>query len=108
MTEEDWNQGFARSLGVRLSGDAIAETDAQGDPIKDDTFLILLNAHHEPLTFILPAHKRGVRWELVFDTRDGLPAKDGLSTKTRSQYLKGGASYDLEHRSMVLLRLRSR
>jgi glycogen operon protein len=108
MTEEDWNQGFARSLGVRLSGDAIAETDAQGDPIKDDTFLILLNAHHEPLTFILPAHKRGVRWELVFDTRDGLPAKDGLSAKTRSQYLKGGASYDLEHRSMVLLRLRSR
>jgi len=102
MTEEDWNQGFARCLGVRLAGDAIAETDAQGDPIRDDTFLILLNAHHEPITFILPAHKRGVRWELVFDTRDGLPAGP------RSPNLKGGASYDLEHRSMALLRLRSK
>jgi glycogen operon protein len=102
MTEEDWSQGFARCLGVRLAGDAIAETDTQGDPIRDDTFLILLNAHHEPITFILPAHKRGVRWELVFDTRDGLPAG------TRSQHLKGGASYDLEHRSMALLRARSK
>ncbi len=102
MTEEDWNQGFARCLGVRLAGDAIAETDPQGNSIKDDTFLILLNAHHEPITFVLPAHKRGVRWELVFDTRDGLPAG------TRSQHLKGGASYDLEHRSMALLRARSK
>ncbi|HET6673758.1 MAG TPA: glycogen debranching protein GlgX [Nitrospiraceae bacterium] len=102
MTEEDWNQGFARCLGVRLAGDAIAETDPQGNSITDDTFLILLNAHHEPITFILPAHKRGVRWELVFDTRDGLPAG------TRSQHLKGGASYDLEHRSMALLRVRSK
>jgi glycogen operon protein len=102
MTEEDWNQGFARCLGVRLAGDAIAEMDTQGDPIRDDTFLLLLNAHHEPITFILPAHKRGVRWELVFDTRDGLPGRP------RSQYLKGGASYDLEHRSMALLRARSK
>jgi glycogen operon protein len=102
MTEEDWSQGYVRCLGVRLAGDAIAEVNAIGDPTKDDTFLMLLNAHHEPITFTLPAHKRGVRWELVFDTRDGLPAG------TRSQYLKGGASYDLEHRSMALLRLRSK
>ncbi|WP_447598064.1 glycogen debranching protein GlgX [Nitrospira sp. Nam80] len=102
MTEEDWSQGFARCLGVRLAGDAIAEMDTQGDPIRDDTFLLLLNAHHEPITFILPAHKRGVRWELVFDTRDGLPGR------TRSQHLKGGASYDLEHRSMALLRAKSK
>ncbi|HET9962941.1 MAG TPA: glycogen debranching protein GlgX [Nitrospiraceae bacterium] len=102
MTDEDWSQGYVRCLGVRLAGDAIAEMDAAGDPIKDDTFLMLLNAHHEPITFTLPAHKRGVRWEVVFDTRDGLPAE------ARSQHLKGGAAYDLEHRSMALLRLRSK
>ena len=102
MTEDDWSQGFARCVGVRLAGDAIAETDPQGDPIRDDTFLILLNAHHEPMTFTLPAHKRGVRWELVFDTRESPPAGK------RSQYLKGGAAYDLEHRSMALLRLQSK
>jgi isoamylase len=102
MTEDDWNQGYARCLGVRLAGDAIAEVDSYGNQIKDDTFLILLNAHHEPMTFVLPAHKRGVRWELVFDTRDGLPSG------TRSQYLKGGESYDLEHRSMTVLKLKSK
>ena len=102
MTEDDWNQGYARCLGVRLAGDAIAEIDTYGNQIKDDTFLILVNAHHEPRTFVLPAHKRGVRWELGFDTREGLPSR------TRKQYLKGGESYDLEHRSMAVLKLKSK
>ena len=102
MTEDDWNQGYARCLGVRLAGDAIAEIDTYGNQIKDDTFLILVNAHHEPRTFVLPAHKRGVRWELGFDTRESLPSG------TRKQYLKGGESYDLEHRSMAVLKLKSK
>jgi len=36
-------------------------------PIRDDTFLMLLNAHHETVNFVLPGQEE-VRWELIIDT----------------------------------------
>ncbi|HWU38848.1 MAG TPA: glycogen debranching protein GlgX, partial [Candidatus Acidoferrum sp.] len=69
MTEENWKDPLARCIGLRLAGDAISEVDARGEEITDDTLLILLNAYHEPVPFILPAHRRGVRWEVLLDTR---------------------------------------
>jgi glycogen operon protein len=97
MTDEDWNAGYAKSLALRLAGDAIAETDEKGRPIVDDTLLILLNAHHEPLAFTLPAHKRGVRWQPIFDTSIAGGA-DGRGT-----VLKGGGQYELEARALAVL-----
>ena len=41
----------------------------KGEPIRDDTFLLLYNAHYEPLTFILPGREE-IRWELVLDTNN--------------------------------------
>ncbi|MGQ0810081.1 MAG: glycogen debranching protein, partial [Nitrospiraceae bacterium] len=98
MTEEEWTNSFVRCFGMRLAGDAIEETDYRGQPIVDDTFLILLNAHHEALPFLLPAHKRGVRWELLLDTS---APNNGKAVGV----LKGGESYDLEARSLAVLRL---
>jgi glycogen operon protein len=100
MTDEDWAQGYVRCLGVRLAGHAIEEKDAKGRPLLDETFLILLNAHHEPRPFILPAHKRGVLWQPVLDTTV-TEAKE-----KRVTLLRGGAHYDLEARSLAVLRLR--
>ncbi|MGH7256114.1 MAG: glycogen debranching protein GlgX, partial [Nitrospirales bacterium] len=99
MSDEDWSKGYVRSLGMRLAGDAIEETDAMGHPIVDDTFLVLLNAHHGPISFTLPAHKRGVRWQPVLDTAEPEALKKRVTT------LKGGESYDLEARSLAVLRL---
>ncbi len=101
MTDEDWGSGYARSLGLRLAGDAIEETDERGQPIQDETLLILLNMHHEPLTFTLPAHKRGVRWVPVLDT---MLSGDRKQVKM----FKGGEPYELEARSVVVLRLRQK
>ncbi len=98
MSDEDWANGFARSLGLRLAGDAIEEVDARGNRIVDDTLLILLNAHHEPLPFLLPAHRRGVRWELVLDRR-------AASLRGHPVLIRGGRAYDLEARSMAVFRL---
>ena len=70
MTDEDWNNGFARCLGLRLAGEALDEVDDRGHPVVDDTLLILLNAHYETLPFILPAYRPGVRWQLLMDTRE--------------------------------------
>jgi isoamylase len=99
MSDEDWNAGYVRSLAFRLAGDAMAETDEKGRPIVDDTLLILLNAHHGPLAFTLPAHKRGVRWQPMLDTS---VAGDGEKSVA---LLKGGERYELEARSIAVLRL---
>jgi glycogen operon protein len=99
MTDEDWNAGYVKSLALRLAGDAISETDEKGRPIVDDTILVLLNAHHESLAFTLPAHKRGVRWRPVFDTSAQPNAKNSVVV------FKGGERYDLQGRSIAVLRL---
>jgi glycogen operon protein len=99
MTDEDWSKGYVRCLGLRLAGDAIPETDAKGRPLEDDTFLVLLNAHHEPLKFTLPAHRRGIRWELVLDTVAANGGDKGI------EMMKGGEAYHLEARALAVLRL---
>ena len=100
MSDADWDTGHARSLGLRLAGDAIEEVDARGRRIVDDTLLILLNAHHQRLPFVLPAHRRSVRWEVVLDTRE-------TAGRRRSRLLRGGEAYELEGRSLALLRLQN-
>ena len=59
--------------------------------------LVLLNAHHEPLPFTLPAHKRSVRWRLILNT--AVP-KQGTQ---RSTPLRGGAQFHLQGRSLAVL-----
>jgi glycogen operon protein len=98
MTDDDWNNEFARCLGLRLAGDAIEEVDARGARILDDTLLILLNAHYEAIHFVLPAHRRKVRWQVIFDTKEE-------KMKRRQRLIRGGSEYPLEARSMALLRL---
>jgi glycogen operon protein len=99
MGEEDWHNPHTRCLGLRLAGDALEEVDRRGQRLVDDTFFVLLNAHHEAVSFVLPAHRRGVRWEAVLDTwfSDGRP---------RRRAIKGGRAYALEGRSVAVLVLR--
>jgi glycogen operon protein len=98
ITDTDWENPETRCFGLRLAGDAIEELDPRGNPIVDDTLLILLNAHHEPLKFILPTYRRSQKWEVVVDTREAT----GRPPRRQRQ---AGAAYELEGRSLVLLRL---
>lgn len=96
MTEEDWSNSEVRCFGLQLAGDAIEEPDEMGDQVRDRTLLILLNAHHEPVPFVLPALRSDFRWELSLDSRE--------ATGTREQApLEGGSSYELEGRSLAVL-----
>ena len=70
MSDEDWNAGFVKCLGMRLAGDLIGESDERGEPIVGDTLLVILNAHHEPIEFTLPVCNPGHQWERVLDTAD--------------------------------------
>jgi glycogen operon protein len=99
-SERDWHDPEARCFGLLLAGDAIDEVDEQGNPILDDTFLLLLNAHHEQVEFVLPQHSRDQFWEAVLDTRQSL-GKPGSKTTNELET----DSYALVGRSLALLRL---
>ncbi len=70
MSDEDWQVGFAKSLGVFLNGDAIPTPNERGERIVDQSFYVMFNAHYEALTFTLPEEKWGSRWTEVFNTYD--------------------------------------
>jgi isoamylase len=68
MDEDDWRNGLAKSLMVFLNGSAIPGPDARGNPVLDDSFLVMFNAYSEPLSFTLPDEEYGAEWIPVIDT----------------------------------------
>ncbi len=101
MTDEEWAVNHVRTMGMRLSGDAIEEKDERGRPIRDESLLVLLSAHSEPVPFVLPAHRPGTRWLMVFDTAcNGERRPNPLS--------RGGRTYDLQAHSAAIFRLASK
>jgi glycogen operon protein len=71
MAGPDWDTPDAHAMMVFLNGDAITEPGPRGEPVRDDTFLILLSAQHDPVTFTLPGPKFGQSWAITLDTAAG-------------------------------------
>ena len=97
MTLADWGSPFARSLGVFLNGNAITEPGPRGEAITDAHFLLLFNAHSEPVPFALPGPDLAPGWVIVVDTAD--PAPD----PPRSPQDPGGTLL-VRDRAIVVLR----
>jgi isoamylase len=72
MTDQDWNVGYARSLGVFLNGKAIQGHDERGRTITDDSFILLFNAHTSGVRWTIP-DEYGSVWRLILDTRRRAP-----------------------------------
>ena len=68
MDELDWRNGFARTLMVFLNGQAIPEPDPRGHRTLDSDFLLLFNAHSDPVDFALPPAPFGTTWRIRLDT----------------------------------------
>jgi isoamylase len=98
MTDAQWRESFARSLGVYLSGSSMDEDDERGRPIVDDDFLVLLNAHHDALPFRIPALETAPQWQQVIDTAH----EDGFVPDLR--VFRSGEVCPLQGRSIVVLR----
>jgi isoamylase len=95
MSDSEWEQDFARCLGMYLSGSAITDGGGHGQPIVDDDFLVLFNAHHEDVDFQIPALP-GEPWRSLIDTREN----SGVAT---ARTLEAGQPYPLMGRSLVVL-----
>ncbi len=94
MQDSDWHWDEARAVGVFLNGQAITEPDREGDPVTDDSFLILFNGHHEAIEFRLPGAAFGEKWQVAVDTFDN--GETGLE-------LHAEGSVHLEARSTLVL-----
>lgn len=94
MSDDDWN-GNVRCIGMRLAGDLIEESDSRGEVIRGDTLLMLMNAHHEAIDFVLPVVSHDHRWELLFDT--AVHEKPGAPWQARQ-------IYPLQQRSLAVFR----
>jgi hypothetical protein len=81
-----------------LSGDTIDVVNYEGQPVRDQTFLLLINAHHEPITFVLPGLEK-LEWELILDTDN----EAGFLEKNK--IVPSGDDIEVIDRSSCLLRL---
>ena len=98
MEQADWEDGgWMRTLGLFLDGRAPEIRDRAGSQVADDHFLVLFNAHHEPVKFVVPKSLRAWKWTTAFDT-----ARPEI--ETGSERIGGRPpSVQLEGRSCVVL-----
>jgi glycogen operon protein len=79
MRAQDWDSGFGRSIAVYLNGQGIRGTDERGQPMVDDSFLLLFNAHDGDLEFALPPEEFSPAWRMVIDTSGITPGTGTLA-----------------------------
>jgi glycogen operon protein len=97
MARKDWERGDAFALGVFLNGEEMAARTREGDPIVDDSFLVLFNAWEGSITFRLPPARFGRRWAHELGT-----ARPELEPHAFELPVRGEAV--VEGRSLLLLR----
>jgi len=95
MTAEDWQHGTAKSVAFLLGGDTISTPDEEGHRITGDTLLVLLNASHEHVTYVLPEVEWGEEWEILVDTAG--------ETDLKREHVAARGSIALEARSLAIL-----
>ncbi|MEO9254866.1 MAG: glycogen debranching enzyme GlgX, partial [Tepidiformaceae bacterium] len=97
MSEEEWYDDGIHSIGLWMAGNASDLTEDEGEPVLDDTILILMNATDSPCDFKLPSAGGIGRWTSVLDTAE--PLED-----VGARRFRGGGTYPLKGRSMAILR----
>lgn len=95
MSGDDWNR-TVRGLGLYLAGEMIGEFDSHNEPIRGESMLLLLNAHHEAIKFRLPQPTADVLWMPLLDTNELGGNGEGLAA---------GSEYPLGGRALAVLRL---
>ncbi|RYZ29194.1 MAG: glycogen debranching enzyme GlgX [Chitinophagaceae bacterium] len=97
MSEENWKQDYAKTLGIYMSGKGIPTPGPKGEKILDDNFFIIFNAYHNALTFKLPPARLGRKWTKILDTSTNYFEETGESFKALE-------TVHVEGRSVVLLK----
>jgi glycogen operon protein len=70
LSDEVWNEAWSKSIGVMFNGKTMEVTDEDGDPVVDDSFLILVNASDQGVEYVMPEPLNGTPWQQVLDTEN--------------------------------------
>jgi isoamylase len=92
MENDDWSGGHV--LGMYLNGHGIPGTDATGNPIQDDHFLLYFNSGADPVELTLPPEEYSEAWYVVIDT---------AAARLEDDPHKASGSVTLEGRSILVL-----
>jgi glycogen operon protein len=84
MSDGDWANASANVVGIFLNGHGIVTPNDFGERVTDESFYLMLNAHHEPTRFRFPHARWGEQWTLVMDTKNGFVSKRPTSRAARS------------------------
>ena len=98
MTEQNWRQDFAKSLGVFLNGKALRAEGPQGEHLVDNNFYIIFNAYDGELPYVLPREEFGSRWIKVIDTYENYIDDES------GEYFSAGEPITVHGRSVVVLK----
>jgi glycogen operon protein len=93
MTGADWRRGDPHAIAVHLDGDGIAEPDAHGAPVRDDSILLLFNSHWEHVAFKLPGVAYGEHWRVAVDTADTADEEDAAGERRDGRLVASGAEF---------------
>ncbi|MEL6488364.1 MAG: glycogen debranching protein GlgX [Cyanobacteria bacterium J06621_3] len=107
LMQDEWTSGYVKTLTVFLNGEEIATPNKWGEQVLDDSFLLMFNAHYEPLEFALPTRFRNSdntdwpdrKWRLVIDTKS-----EGFVKRTKTY--KKNDKIPVAARSLIVLRSR--
>ena len=104
VADQDWKTPYARAMMVFLNGNAITEPGPRGEPVRDDTFLILLSANQDPVTFTLPGPGLGRCWAVTVDSAAGQAAEGSTAEGGAAEHRPGGQIVLAGYSMMVLRR----
>jgi glycogen operon protein len=95
MNDEHWSHDFAKSLAVFMNGNGLRSRNPKGEPIVDDNFYVIFNAHHEIIDYILPSGDYAKDWTVMLDT--------GKNYIGEGDTYKAGEKFSVDGRSVILL-----
>ena len=102
MADDQWQADGARSVQLFLNGRGLSQGDQRGQPIIDDTFLIVFHGQVEDRAIHLPTEAWGTSgWRLVMNTERGFVAEG--SAEAQHLYAPG-SEIAVRARSLWLFR----
>lgn len=103
ISDDEWMQDYARCLGLYLPGDGLADWDERGHALEDDDFLLLFNAHHEEIPFVLPVLRENPLFEVLIDTAlpQGQPTGGNVHPAEEPYPVQGRSLAVLRHRRVA-------
>jgi isoamylase len=100
MSQDDWSNEATRCLTIFLDGSGDPDTSADGRPLIDDDFLLLVNSWKEPVEFVLPTVGKSRSWETEIDAGRSTEPAD----PTGATVIDAGGRVLIPEFSLVVLR----